>query len=137
MEFPSNHIEALTAIQNFVADHASDLPEDVRALIITATSQPSPVDTIVSVGELLYARRADLGNEARELAAGCISFAALNGWHGLALDGRGAKIVGALRRELGHDHPSGEWPAAEDDPEPLAQYVAAPPEEDAPEGEGE
>ena len=125
MEFPDN-IEALgKASQTFLIMHGGSLPEHLRDQLLSALGAPSPVDRIVKAGEALYANAAGLNDEGKVLCAQLISFAALNGWHGLADENRGGRIVMAMRRELGEKAPSGKWPVAADDPEALAQYAAA------------
>lgn len=124
MEFPDN-IEALgKASQTFLMMHGGSLPEHLRDHLLSALGAPSPVDRIVKAGEALYANAADLDNDGKTLCAQLISFASLNGWHGLADDNRGGRIVMAMRRELGEKAPSGKWPVAADDPEALSQYAA-------------
>lgn len=126
MEFPDN-IEALgKAAQSFIMLKGSNLPEKVRDDVIAALGAPSPVDRIVKTGEALYAARADLDADGQTLCAQLISFAAMNGWHGLAEDNRGGRIVMAMRRDLGEDAPSGSWPEPETDPAPLAAYAPPP-----------
>jgi hypothetical protein len=126
MEFPDN-IQALgNAAQTFVMLHGATLAEDVRDRVIAALGAPSPVDRIVKTGEALYAARADLNEAGKMLVGQLISFAAMNGWHGLAEDNRGGKIVMAMRRDLGEAAPAGgSWPEPEEDPEPLAEFALA------------
>lgn len=126
MEFPDNIPAVGLAIQSFLAQHAADLFEDTRAMLLEAASQPSPVVSMVNVGEILYARRDEMPKEGKELAAQILSFTTMNGWHGLAVDARGNKMVSALRRELKHKHPTGSWPAKENDPEPNQAYARQP-----------
>lgn len=126
MDFPDNMPAIGMALQSFLALHAAELPEDTRTLLMEAAGQPSPVVTMVTVGEILYARRDEMPKEGKELAAQIISFATMNGWHGLTNDSRGSKMVAAIRRELKHKHPTGSWPAKEDDPEPGKAYARQP-----------
>ena len=132
MEFPDN-IEALgKAAQTYVMLHGSTLAEDVRDRVIAGLGAPSPVDRIVKTGEALYAVHANLDDEGKVLVAQLISFAAMNGWHGLAEDNRGGRIVMAMRRDLGEEAPGGaSWPDPESDPSPLAEYVPPAPTEPA------
>lgn len=125
MEFPDN-IEALgKAAQTFIMVQGATLSEAVRDQVIAALGAPSPVDRIVKTGEALYAAKSDLDESGKTLVAQLISFATMNGWHGLAVDNRGGRIVMAIRRELGEDAPSGaSWPDPESDPDPLPEFAS-------------
>lgn len=115
---------ARNAIMDFRADHTADLPEDLRPTFRDLSASPSPVDQIVRIGELIYARRADMPNEAKELAVGLIAFASTNAWYGLLDDNRGGRIVGALRRGLGHAPlPGMSWPEEDTDPSGLPEFT--------------
>lgn len=120
--------EALPAIDRFLVLHARELDEASLAAMLEASAKVSPVDKIVGVAELLYSIRAELHPDGLTLAGQLIEFAARNGWHGLQVDARGSRMVDAIRRELGEDHPTGgEWPAPDTDPAPaLAGAIPAP-----------
>lgn len=124
MDFPDN-IEALgKAAQTFVMLHGAMLSEDTRERVIAALGAPSPVDRIVKTGEALYAVSGDLNDEGKTLVAQLISFATMNGWHGLPQDNRGGRIVMAMRRDIGEDAPDTmPWPTADTDPVPLAEFA--------------
>lgn len=124
MEFPDN-IEALgKASQNFIMLHGASLPEAVRDQVIAALGASSPVDRIVKTAEALYAARDDLNDEGKTLVAQLVSFAAMQGWHGLSVDNRGGRIVQAMRRDLGEKAPgSTKWPAADTDPDPAPEFA--------------
>lgn len=124
MNFPDNIQDLGTASQTFMMMHGASLPEALRNTLLEAISAPSPVDRIVKTGEVLYAARDTLNDDGKALCAQLISFAALQGWHGLGDDNRGGRIVQALRRDLGEKAPSGKWPAADTDPEPDSRYIA-------------
>ena len=118
---------ARDALFSFRYTGMTDLPADVIAQVGTLSSSPSPVDQIVRTGEFLYARKADLNDAGRSLAAGLISFATVNAWHGLLEGNRGDGIVQALRRDLKETAPSGtSWPLEANDPAPLAEFAAQP-----------
>lgn len=137
MEFPDNIPAANALTQTFAVEHGAELPDALREKLIEALAQPSPVDSIVKTGELLYAHRGELAAPAHTLTAQLISFAAMNGWHGLGQDNRGSRIVQAMRRDLGEDHPGGgEWPDPETDPDVSPEFAPAE-EPDMPEPEGE
>lgn len=132
--------DARNAIMDFRADHGNELPEDLRQEFRTLSASPSPVDQIVKIGELLYARRADCCPEASALAASLVAFATVNGWHGLSEDGRGENMVQALRRDMNQKPiPGFKWPDPENDPAPLEQFAKAetPPAEVAAQPEGD
>lgn len=60
-----------------------------------------------------------------------MTFATLNGWHGLTEDNRGPRIAQAMQRDAGEEPPMGmTWPEAETDPAPKAPAVV--PEAPAP-----
>ena len=121
--------DARNAIMDFRAAHGMSLPEDIQPTFRELSVSPSPVDQIVKTGELLYARREELTPAASALAAGLISFAVMQGWHGLSEGGRGEGIVVALRRELGETPPTGSaWPDPEADPAPSDVYVLPAPQ---------
>lgn len=131
MDFPQDIPALGQAAQTFMMLHGAALPETVREQALAALGNPSPVDRIVKLGEALYAARAELGPEGKTLAAQLISFAASQGWHGLAVDQRGVAIVQALQRDLGEKAPAGvKFPAPEDDPAPLPEFAPPAPEPD-------
>ncbi len=121
MDFPNEIGQLGLNLQNYLIAHGAALPEFTRNKVIEAAGSPSPVDRIVKVGEALYAAPG-LSDEGKTLVAQLISFAAMNGWHGLADDNRGGRIVMAMRRDLGDEAPGGEWPDMADVPEPLSMY---------------
>lgn len=109
---------------DFRADGYESLPEAMRDRFRALSASPSPVDQIVGVGEFVYANRELVDNRAAELAAGLISFATVNAWHGLLDDSRGDRIVANLRKATGE---LSRAPAA---PDAKAEMVIpAPPEE--------
>lgn len=119
--------DAREAIMDFRADHLKDLPEALQAKFKSQAASPSPVDQIVGTMELLYANKADLTDEAKDLVGGLAAFATTNAWHGLAEDNRGNLIVQAMRRDLGEKAPAGiKFQKAEDDSAPKEQYVIKP-----------
>lgn len=125
MNFPDNIQDLGTAAQTFMMTHGASLPEELRNTLLEAISAPSPVDRIVKTGEALYAARDTLNDDGKTLCAQLISFASLQGWHGLGDDNRGGRIVAAIRRDLGEKAPSGKWPVAETDPEPDSRFAPA------------
>lgn len=117
--------EADAALRAFALSPPASLPEHTAATLAEVQAQLSPVDRIVKSGEALYAVLTDLTIAGKELCAGLISLASPQGWHGLAEDNRGLRMVKACRRELGEESPTGSWPDPESDPEPKAEYLAA------------
>jgi len=116
--------DARTAIMDFMMDHGSDIPADMRKQIRELSSSPSPVDQIVRTGEFLYARKDEVGPEGRTLAGGLCSYASLNGWHGMNENDRGGKIQQAMARENGEEPVYGRpWPEPDQDPEPKPEFV--------------
>lgn len=125
MDFLDN-IQALgTAAQTFMMTHGSSLEATLQRHLLDALAAPSPVDRIVKAAEALYAARDTLNDDGKALCAQLMSHAALQGWHGLAEDNRGGRIVQAMCRDLGEPAPTGEWPAPETDPAPDSRYVPA------------
>ena len=95
------------------------LPEDLRTRYIAASVQPSVVNAVVDIAELLYANRAAIGEGGRALSGDLAAYAASHGWHGLEVDDRGARIALAMRREDGE----------EGDPAPIERFVIVEPAE--------
>lgn len=114
-------LTGLAATAEFAA-----LTLDSQAALLAAASEVSVVDAVCHAAELIYARQAECGTLLLGLGAGLAALATVNGWHGLALDGRGVGMMSALRREAGEAHPTdGAWPDPAEDPEPLARYLSA------------
>ncbi len=121
-------IPALTgAIMTFAVTHAGNLPSGAASLFATAASKVSPVDSIVSTAECLYANQAAISDAptkaaAQTLCAQCAAFAAQYGWHGM--DTRGPLLIAAMRRDLGETASAGvTWPDPSTDPAPLAAWL--------------
>ena len=118
--------EALTALRALAYNPPASLPADLVVALTEASNEISPVTAIVNVSEVLYARRDELGKDELAIAAGLVSFATENGWHGLADgDDRGVGLVMALRREGGEKPVGKAWPEAKDDPEAKSQFTKA------------
>lgn len=116
-----------------IADYPiSRVPAFLRDRYKALRDATSPVDQIAGLGEFIYANRAEFDDEGLELATGLIGFATFpNAWHGLSLDGRGNKIILALRRDLSEEAPPGvTYPEAKDDPAPQERHVVEKPVED-------
>lgn len=119
MDFLPTLGDALAAADRFLIEHAATAPAAAKDAIIAAGAKVSPIDKLVDIAEALYAARAALDADALAIAGQVIEFCTRMGWHGLANEARGARMVAAIRRDLGEAHPSGgEWPAAATDPEP-------------------
>jgi len=119
--------DVLNAIMDFRADHGGEVPERLRARFRELSGSPSPVDRMVGVGEFIWANRAELPQEAKELGAGVIAFCTLNGFHGLLDDNRGDRIVSHLRAEMGEiKSPVGA------EPDGKVQYLVQETEQPAP-----
>lgn len=115
-----------------IADYPiSQVPEYLRARYRTLRDAASPVDQIAGLGEFIYANRDAFDDEGLELATGLIGFATFpNQWHGLSQDGRGNKILLALRRDLSEEAPPGvSYPDPKDDPAPLERHIVEKPVE--------
>lgn len=114
-------LTGLAATAEFAA-----LSVDTQAALLAAASEVSVVDAVCHAAELIYARQAEAGPLLLGLGAGLTALATMNGWHGLAIAGRGVGVMSALRREAGDAHPAlGTWPDPSEDPAPLAQYLPA------------
>lgn len=116
---------ARRAIRGYLAYADGKLPADTFTRLEDLADSPSPVDQIARSAELLYARRNELDDEGRTLVGQLASFAATNGWHGMADGNRGGLIAQAMRRDMGLKVEPGQpkpQPAA-DDPEPVAELV--------------
>lgn len=114
-------VEALNAYR--YSDEFEDLPEFYREKLLNAVREVSPVASICNAVEALWAARQHLGDKGRETAVQLTAFATPNGWWGLSNDGRGLKIVRALRHDAGE---SVEYDS-DDDPAPLSGYVSPAP----------
>lgn len=114
---------ALTGLAATTGFSALDM--DLQADLLATASAVSVVDAVCRSAELIYARSSEVGALLQALGAGLASMAAANCWHGLHIDGRGAAMMNALRRDAGEDPPIGvAWPDPEDDPAPLAEFLA-------------
>lgn len=124
---------ALSAISTFLITEGAALSPDLRDALVTSSGRPSPVDRIVEVGESLYTHADYLSNSGKLLCGGLMTFASMNGWHGLTEDNRGPRIAQAMQRDAGDPAPMGmTWTNADSDPAPKAPAVlpeapAAPP----------
>ncbi|MBC2668761.1 hypothetical protein ACFOON_15160 [Novosphingobium piscinae] len=126
MNFLPTISEALTTVDQFLILHAAALPQGPKDALLASGSKVSPVDKLVEVAEVLYAARGDLDEDGLTIAGQIAEFCTRNGWHGLADDARGERMVAAIRRDLGEPHPSGgQWPAPETDPLPKGASTAA------------
>jgi hypothetical protein len=116
--------EAAQAVQDFLIDHPTGMPDDVREQLRAMVGpMVSPVDTVVRGAELLYARSADIGAPAKRLAAALALVAHQYNFHGMAEDSRGSKIALGLMRDSNVDKPAGvEYPEKDKDPEPKPEY---------------
>lgn len=125
--------QATTGIVAFMMTHGSGLPEATRDAVLTAAGQPSPVDQLMGTLEALYAAKADIPDEGKELVAKIAEIVTPLGWHGIQEDNRGSRIQMAMLRDLGEDAPEGmSWPDPEDDPAPSPRYAPAEPGDPAP-----
>lgn len=116
--------DSLSAISTYLITEGATLNTDLRDALVTSSGRPSPVDRIVEVGESLYTHAEYLSTDGKLLCAGLMTFATLNGWHGLPADNRGPRIAQAMQRDAGEAPPLGmDWPSAESDPAPKAPAV--------------
>ena len=126
---------ALSSISTFLIMEGTTLSPELRDALVTSSGRPSPVDRIVEVSESLYTHADYLSNDGKLLCGGLMTFATLNGWHGLSDDNRGPRIAQAMQRDAGETPPLGmSWPEAETDPAPKAPAVVpdAPPPAETP-----
>lgn len=117
----------LTALEAYKGDRARDLRPALRDRIYEL-SFGSPVDTIVKTAETLYAAGDEVGAAGRQMAAELFYAASYHGWHGVNAEGRAARIIAAIRRDLGEDAPVMGWPDPATDPDARAEFVVADPE---------
>jgi hypothetical protein len=123
---------AIRALRDFGDNLPVSTPEQLATEIAGAVDEASPVDAIMRAGEALYAHLGSLTIAGKQLLRDLISLATTFGWHGLATDQRGLRIVKAARRELGEESPSGSWPDPSEDPAPLERYLETEEEEETP-----
>jgi hypothetical protein len=122
-----------TAVQSFAIAYGAGLPAPALAALLAATSAISPVVTICDTAELLFAYQDGITDTAAKAAAQtlcgqCATYAAMNGWHGMADGGRGSGMAQAMQRDLGESPPAGmAWPLAEADPAIDGRFVPAAP----------
>ena len=127
MDFAPDIPTLQASIMTFAMTHAGDLPDYVAPKFAEAASKASPVDTIVSVAECLYANQGAMSagagkTAAQTLCAQCAAMAAQVGWHDMGT--RGPAIVSAMRRNLGETAPEGQtWPDMADDPAPITSWT--------------
>lgn len=117
-----------TAIRDWTMTAAGAIPADVRDRLFAAVDQLSPVDRAVKLMETIYANADTVNAATRQLGAQLAVFAASNGFHGLAVDSRGVRIMHAMMRTNGADPADfglDAWPDASADPVPLAEYKPA------------
>jgi hypothetical protein len=112
-----------------IADYPSaTIPDEIRDQFEEYRAAPAPVARVVHLGELLYANRSLIDDDAKAFAAGLIAHAAKYSYFSMNVDDRGNRIVAALCRDLSEEPPLGtEFPAPETDPEPKARYLSVPP----------
>lgn len=122
---------ALSGISTFLITEGATLNAELRDALVASSGRPSPVDRIVEVSESLYTHADYLSDDGKLLCAGLMTFATMNGWHGLTEDNRGPRIAQAMQRDAGEAAPMGmSWPDPETDPAPKAPAVV--PEAPAP-----
>lgn len=122
---------ALSGISTFLITEGATLNAELRDALVASSGRPSPVDRIVEVSESLYTHADYLSDDGKLLCAGLMTFATMNGWHGLTEDNRGPRIAQAMQRDAGEAAPMGmNWPDPETDPAPKAPAVV--PEAPAP-----
>jgi hypothetical protein len=121
--------DARRALRRFLPHGEEALSPALFEQLEELVDSPSPVDAIVRSAELLYARRAELDDEARDLVGRLAAFAGVNGWHGMATANRGGLILQAMERDVEAAAVS----IDEIDPAAAPEYVdAAPPADAAP-----
>jgi len=104
------------------------LSQDTFDRLENLADSPSPVDAMVRIAELLYARRNELDSEGRGFAYGLFTFATQMGFHGLRDDNRGMRIAQSMARDDGEP---GDWPDPETDPGARQEFIVRT-EEEAP-----
>lgn len=95
--------EAVDAIVAFDRSKFTTMPEPVQEeMNRLAGVGISPADRIVRTAEILFAYRAKLTrNDHKEMVAKLITFAALQGWHGLNVENRAGRIAAVMLAEAG------------------------------------
>ena len=125
--------DAARAVQDYLMDHGSDVPEELRTKLRDLVGPTtSPVDTVVRGSELIYARRnEDLPDTLLELGAGLALVAQQYNFHGMADEDRGTKIALAFMRQANVAKPIGvsDYPDEDSDPEVKDEFKPAPPPE--------
>ena len=107
-------MKAAQAVQDFMLDRPAALPDELRERI-RGRLLGSKVDLICQTAEDLYANREGLPGEALDLGAGLATYAASEGFHGLAVADRGPRMAAVMR---------GQEVAQE--PEARAEYLPQP-----------
>lgn len=113
---------ARRAIRQYLAHAEGKLPDDTFEQFEKLADSPSPVDQIVRCADLLYARRDELDDEGRTVAAQLAAFAATNFWHAMGEGNRGGLIAQALMRDV----EAGEVTQDDADPAPNPASVRQP-----------
>lgn len=125
----SSAFEILRAIATFMMTDGASLPDHTREALLTAQTQGSSVDTMMQTMEALYAAKSDLPTAGKQLVADIAEFAIPYNFYQVNVDNRGGGIQLAMMRDIGMLPPEGRpWPDPSQDPAPLPQYLAAPPQ---------
>lgn len=77
------------------------LTDQAQAVLAEAAAELSPARKIALTVELLWAARDQLDDASRQVGARLAQFAAVHGFWGLAVAGRGLRIAQALRADAG------------------------------------
>jgi hypothetical protein len=126
--FSADHRTLYDLCMTFVASPTgfAALPEAVRTMMagqLPGRPGGSVVDSWVNIGELMFANRADINDDAHRLGAQCAFMCRMNGFSTLGGE-RGWAVQQALQREAGDEPPAGAaWPDPGDDPDPLEAWV--------------
>lgn len=117
--------DAAVAVQDYLIDHGSEIPEDVRVRLRDLVGPTrSPVDTAVHSSEIIYARQSELPPELLKLGASLALVCEQYNFHGMAEDRRGSGIALALMRKAKVTPPRGvKYPEKDNDPAPKEDLL--------------
>lgn len=125
MEMFNGLPDAIAAFRAYERDRQNDgtLPEYLMENITNIAGEVSPAVVISNGAEVLYANMDTCGKEGLELGTRLTALATQFGWHGLAVEDRGTRMVRAMCRELQIPPAIGSHQKKENDPAPKSVYA--------------